>query len=366
MPRSRAAIYDGTKPRSIEVREFDVPAFGPAGELVIRTRFCGVCGSDLHRFRWSKQGPVIMGHEILGVVEKVPDGWLAADGTPIKVGDLVVPETRIPCHKCEYCRGVGSRASKLVDYSNCPYQRGFGGIPLDEMPLLTGGWSDYVEFPLGTIVHHIDSRMNPEVAVLLEPFSISMKATRVAGINPDDTVVILGPGPIGLLAVVAAHQAGARKVILAGRAGDEERLAMGRDFGAHETIDISEGDPVEKVKAVNRGRLATRVIEATGAAGAIELGIDMLGRAGVLTTVGGQRSDVRVSINPTDLIVRQIDIRGSVLGANAYEPCISLLTEGKYPFERMVTHRFALPDIEQALLTFEQRGSCIKPVIVFE
>jgi alcohol dehydrogenase len=366
MPLSRAAVYDGTKPRYIDVREFEVPELGPADELVLRTRRCGVCGSDLHRWSWSKEPPTILGHEILGVVEKVSAGWVAADGTPLNVGDLVVPETRIPCHTCEYCRGVGTRPTKQIDYSHCPNQRGLGGIRLHEMPLLSGGWSDYVELPRGAIVHKIPPEVDCEEAVLLEPFSIGMKASRVADVSRDDTVLILGPGPIGLLTTVACHAAGAKRVILAGRAGDEERLALGRELGAHATIDVGEGDPVEKLKAVNGGRLATRVIEATGAAQAIEQGLPMLGNGGVLVTVGGHHPDARITLNPSDLIGSQREIRGMQLGALSYEPCIGVMASRRYPLEKMLTHRFGLPQIQQALETFAERGSCVKPVIVFE
>jgi threonine dehydrogenase-like Zn-dependent dehydrogenase len=208
--------------------------------------------------------------------------------------------------------------------------------------------------------------MPPETAVLLEPFSIGMKAAHLAGLNDHDTCVILGPGPIGLLAVVAAHAMGTRRIILAGTAGDAERLALGRDLGAHETLDITAGDPVERIKALNGGRLATRVIEATGSSRAIELGVDLLARGGVLVTVGGQRAGDLAAIDPGALVSRQLDIRGTQLGANYYESCLTVLASGAYPVERLVTHRFSLPAIEEALLTFERRGSCIKPVIVFE
>jgi len=365
MLHCRAAVYDGRRPRHVHVRTFDLPRLGPDGELVLRTLFCGVCGSDLHRFNWSKEGPVILGHEILGVVEQAPPHWRDAAGEPFAPGDLVVPETRIPCHRCDYCRGVGSRPQKLIDYSYCPWQRGLGGIPLEEKPLLSGGWSDYVELPAGAIVHRIDPRMKPEVAVLLEPFSIGMKAAKVAGVSNDDTVVVLGPGPIGLLAVVAAQECGASRVILAGTTADEERLALGGVLGAQATIDVTAGDPIERLRAGNGGRLATRVIEATGVPAAIELGIDMLGPGGVLVTVGGFRPDARVSFNPGPLIGRQLDIRGMQLGANQYAACITALLADRYPFERLVTHRFGLPAIEEALLTFERRGPCIKPVIAF-
>jgi threonine dehydrogenase-like Zn-dependent dehydrogenase len=367
MPRSRAAILDGRQPRHLEVRTFDVPELGPEGELVLRTLLCGICGSDLHRYNWTTdRPPTILGHEILGIVERAPAHWRDAAGNPLAVGDLVVPETRIPCHRCAYCRGVGSRPQKLLDYSHCPYQRGLGGIPLDETPLLSGGWSDYVELPDGAIVHHLPPTLAPEEAVLLEPFSIGMKAARLAGINGDDTVIVLGPGPIGLLAVVACHDAGAKRIILAGATADEQRLALGRELGADATVDVTQGDPIARVQELNHGRLATRVIEATGTIPAVELGIALLDRGGVLVTVGGHKGDARASFSPGALAGRQIDIRGTQLGANYYEACIDVLAEGRYPFARMITHRFALSAVDEAMRTFEQRGACIKPVIAFD
>lgn len=365
MPTSRVGILD-SRPRTIEVRTLEVPQLGPDGELVLRTLLCGICGSDLHRFNGSTPRATILGHEILARVEQVPPDWRAADGTPLAVGDLVVPETRIPCHTCEYCRGVGSRPEKLLDYSHCPQQRGLGGIPLDDKPLLSGGWSDFIELPHGAIVHHIDARIRPETAVLLEPFSVAMKAARVASLTSDDSVVILGPGPIGLLAVVAASEAGVRHIVLAGSRGDEERLNLGRELGAHATLDVSIGDPVDAFRAGNRGRLATRTIDATGHVSGFELGIQLLARGGVMVTVGGSAIDQRASVSPSDLVARQIDIRGSQLGANQYEACISVLSAGHYPLQALVSHRFGLADLQAAMLTFEARGACIKPVIVFD
>ena len=123
-----------------------------------------------------------------------------------------------------------------------------------------------------------------------------MKAARVASLTSDDSVVILGPGPIGLLAVVAASEAGVRHIVLAGSRGDEERLNLGRELGAHATLDISAGDPVEAFRAGNRGRLATRTIDATGHVSGFELGIQLLARGGVMVTVGGSAIDQRASV----------------------------------------------------------------------
>jgi threonine dehydrogenase-like Zn-dependent dehydrogenase len=134
VPRTRVGILNST-PRSIEVRELDLPELGPHGELVIRTVLCGICGSDLHRFNGSTPRETNLGHEILGRVEQVPNGgWLAADGTRLTVGDLVVPETRIPCHRCEYCRGVGSRPQKLLDYSHSRTSVAWAASPSTRTP----------------------------------------------------------------------------------------------------------------------------------------------------------------------------------------------------------------------------------------
>jgi threonine dehydrogenase-like Zn-dependent dehydrogenase len=365
MPISRGAVLDGSKPRQIELRTFEPETFGPNGELVLRSLMCGVCGSDLHRFN-NSTGIFLLGHEILGVVEQNPEGWLDATGELLRPGDLVVPETRIPCHRCEYCRGVGSRPEKHLDYSHCPHQRGLGGIPIDEAPLLSGGWSDVVEVTHGAILHRIDPAMNPDLAVLLEPFSIGMKAAWLASPSLDDTVVVLGPGPIGLLTVVSAKERGAGRVILAGARGDEERLALGLELGADAVIDVSAGDPLEAVKRHNGGKLATRTIDTTGNVRGFELAIAMLRRGGVMVTVGGSDLEKTANVSPSDLVMRQIDIRASQLGANHYEGCIKVLASQRWPLERLVTHHYPLEKIEEALLTFEQRGPCIKPVIVFQ
>lgn len=367
MPVSRVGILDSQKPRSIEVREIEVPSLGPGGELVLRTRMCGVCGSDLHRFKTGGQGIFILGHEIVGEVISAPEGWHDATGRRLEVGDLVVPETRIPCHTCAYCRGVGSRPEKLLDYSHCPHQRGLGGIPFDETPMLSGGWSDFVELPRGAIVHRIDPKTIPiDLAVLLEPFSIGMKAVRLAGITRDDVVVVLGPGPIGLLTVVAAADAGAGTIILTGTTGDEARLAIGLELGAHRAINVHEQDALSVIRNMNGGKLATRTIDTTGTARGFEASIAMLARGGVAVTVGGSPLDEKASISPSDLVMRQIDIRASQLGANHYEACLAVLASRKFPLERLVTHRYELAAVEEALLIFEQRGGCIKPVIEFD
>jgi len=170
----------------------------------------------------------------------------------------------------------------------------------------------------------------------------------------------------GLLTVVAAREAGARRIILAGAPGDEERLALDRALGADDILDVGADDPLARLWTLNRGRLATRVIEATGNAQAVELGLDLLTPGGVITIAGGHQPESRVALKIGALVGQQFDIRGTQLGANQYEACLAVLAAGQYPFARLVTHHFALGDIHEAMRTFERRGACIKPVITFD
>jgi NADPH:quinone reductase-like Zn-dependent oxidoreductase len=119
MPRSRAAVLDGTSQPRLEVRVFEVPKLGAGGEIVLRTVMCGVCGSDFHRYSWATRGPTILGHEILGVVEHAPPGALAADGSALAVGDLVVPELAFPATNASTVEGSGHgpQSSLITHYA---------------------------------------------------------------------------------------------------------------------------------------------------------------------------------------------------------------------------------------------------------
>ena len=134
-------------------------------------------------------------------------------------------------------------------------------------------------------------------------------------------------------------------------------VSRARDF------DVSVGVQSRRYARQSR-RLATRTIDATGHASAFGSACNSRARRRPVT-VGGSAMDQRLG-ESTDLVSRQLDIRGSQLGANQYEACISVLAAGRYPLEPLVSHRFGLSALEEAMLTFEARGTCIKPVIVFE
>lgn len=365
---TRAMVLDCDRPGQLTLERFELPA-PPTGDLILQTELSGVCGSDLHLYHgWFKRGLIVPGHEFVGRVVQVGVEMLDAEGRPLKVGDLVVPESQVSCRRCRFCRGVGSRYDKVVDYNACESFFFFGSKPIGDPPSVIGGWSDYVQVPGNALLHKIEDDMAPlEAIVLLEPLSVAVKAVAKAGVVPGDTVVVQGPGIIGLSTVVAARAAGASEIILTGTTEDEARLRAGEMLGADLTVDLLKDDPVETLYNATSGQLADRVIDASGAKQAFQQGLDMTGRTGVYVNIGGFRPDDEVTFRPDRLKRDKIDIRFSHMGTNAYGPALSIIRSRRFPLEKLVTHYFPLEEAELALQALERReGEPIKVVLTFE
>lgn len=365
---TRAMVLDCDRPGRLAFERFKLPA--PAeGDLVLQTELSGVCGSDLHLFHgWFKRGLIVPGHEFVGRVVEIGGEMLDAEGRPLKVDDLVVPESQVPCRRCRFCRGLGSRYDKVVDYSACESFFFFGSKPIGDPPSVIGGWSDYVQVPGNALLHKIEDDLAPlEAIVLLEPLSVAVKAVAKAGVVPGDTVVVQGPGVIGLCTVVAARVAGASKIMLIGTEKAEARLRAGEMLGADLTVNLQRDNPFEILYNATSGSLADRVIDASGAKQAFQQGLDMTGRTGVYVNIGGFRPEDEVTLRPDRLKRDKIDIRFSHMGTNAYGPAWSIIRSRRFPLEKLVTHYFPLEEAERALQALEGReGDPIKVVLTFE
>jgi threonine dehydrogenase-like Zn-dependent dehydrogenase len=363
---TRAIVLDCDRPRQVALRRFELPA-PAAGSLIMGPELSGICGADLHLYDgWFKRGIIVPGHEIVGRVVDISGQVLDAASRPLKVGDRIVPETAIPCRRCRYCRGLGSRYDKLVDYNACESFSFFGSVPISDPQRVIGGWSDYLEVPGNAILHRVDDDEIPlEAIVLLEPLSVAVKTVAKAGVQPGDTVVVQGPGPVGLLSVAMAHAAGATRIILVGP--NQARLELGGMLGADLLINSRNEDPVQTVRKATAGELAHRVIDASGAKEAFQQGLDMTGRGGVYVNIGGFRASDEVMFKPDRLKRDKIDIRFSHMGSNAFEPALAILRSRRYPLEELVTHHFPLEEAERGLHVLEQReGNPIKVALTFE
>ena len=364
----KAAVFEGAQPRQLAIREFRVPDTAPQHGMLLRTEIAAVCGSDVHMYQrgWNRR-LVIPGHEIVGRVERVDPDFRDAAGKPLSIGDRVALESTIPCGVCRYCRGIGSRPGKVVDYGYCDDYLLWGAVELGDPVWLSGGWAQYVQVPRRALAHRLSPDLPLNEAVLLEPMAVSVHAVRTAGIGLGDVVVVEGPGPIGLLALVAAKAAGASKVYLTGARGDESRLQASLLLGADGIIDVSGGDVVAQLLRLTGGVKADRVIDATGHVAGVMLGIELAARGGIYVGLGGEPPSAEASIRPDYLLRNKIDLRFSHLGSGCYEAARGLIEARRYPLGILVSHTCDIDHAEQAVqIMAERRDGCIKSAILFD
>lgn len=253
----------------IELMDYPAPQV-KEGYALLRIEVAGICGSDLKIYADDHPyfPPVILGHEFSGVIEEVGagvQGW--------KKGDRVVSEVHgLVCGHCRFCLS----GEKHV----CPSKRALGwGID--------GGFAEYVNVP-SWLLHRMPDGVSFEEAALMEPLAIAVHGIlERARIEPEDVVVVLGCGSIGLLALQMAKAEGACQVFITGVNMDEKlRLPMAKKLGADRTINVQKDDPVDIVKANTGGIGADLVIELSGSPAAISQGLRMVRTHGRFLAIG--------------------------------------------------------------------------------
>jgi len=222
-------------------------------------------------------------------------------------------------------------------------------VPITRPPTaLWGGYAQYLYVPENAIVHRFEKRVDWREAALVEPLAVSQRAINRGNIHDHQSVVIVGPGTIGLLAVVAAKAAGSEEIILTGTR--DFRLEMGMDLGASSTVNIGEvKDPVEEVKRLAGDAGADVVIETAGTVSAQEQSLKMVKRGGTVVLVGltGGRS---LSLFPdSDLLVRELNVMTSFLSAHAYQEAIKIMESERFKLGEIVTHIHPLNEVEEAV-----------------
>jgi len=244
MQQIRVATYAGPGAQPV-IRTVPWPKI-PKKAALIKVGACGVCGTDLHILKghWPKPlpWPFTLGHEIGGVLVEVGSEFREDFmSKPLTVGSKVMIPPLMPCGNCYYCIHYPESANKCL--TPVYYGRYLG---FDKAPHLWGGWAEYVYVDLdmlpGTKIYKLPDDMSLRLGALSEPLTSCIRAfnraTRAGGFTWGDTVVIQGSGPIGILAVAAAQEMGAGRVICVG-APEAPRLALARKFGAEAADDVA-------------------------------------------------------------------------------------------------------------------------------
>jgi L-iditol 2-dehydrogenase len=328
-----AVLY---QPREIIIK--DVPEPNPqAGEVMIRVKSVGICGTDFHYWRTGSVGnftirePFILGHEVSGQVVQVGQAV-----SSLSVGDRVVVDIQVPCGRCRFCR--------MGRYNLCPVKRCMGDPPTN------GAFAEYVTWP-ADFTYAMPHGMTFDEGALIEPLSIGLYVVSRARICLGDSVVIMGAGTVGLMALYAALAAGADEVYVVDI--DDWRLDKAKEFGATATINAKD-DVASRIHDLTNGSYVDTTIEASGSTTATIQAVRVTRRGGKIALVGVYDTG-KFTYPLLDVIMKELTVMGNIDGANAFPKSLNLMASEKIDAEKLITHHLPLEDIERGFKILDEK-----------
>jgi threonine dehydrogenase-like Zn-dependent dehydrogenase len=353
------------EPGRYELREFPLPDPKP-GCVLLKMEMSGICGTDKHTFQGfvtqygerKLEFPLIQGHENVGTIAAIggKGEYTDFEGLPVKVGDRVVVGANVSCGHCYYCRHDFPYycCENTLDYGNL--------LSAKHPPHLFGGWSQYMYILPGSFLVKVPDDVPSEIAVLTEIFAVSVGLDRAKQMSAfpnesfrfDDTVVVLGVGPLGMCFLMKARMLGAGTLIAVDLS--DYRLNFAKRLGADHIINVGKTSKVERlqvIKDLTHGRGADMVIECAGVPQVVPEALEMLRVSGLLVEAGNFSDLGEIPLSPhRHLCAKNVRILG-VGGEEpaAYGPSLRQMARYRkhYPLGEFVTHRFALRDVQTAV-----------------
>ncbi|MBU5306697.1 2,3-butanediol dehydrogenase [Clostridioides mangenotii] len=318
----------------IRVEEIDEPKV-TKGNVKIKVKWCGICGSDLHEFLGGpifipvgqphplskNEAPVVLGHEFSGEVVEIGDGV-----KNFKAGDRVVVEPMVVCGECPACKeGKYNLCSTLGFHGLC----GSGG-----------GLAEYTVFP-EEYVHKLPDSMTYEQGALIEPMAVALHSIRIANFNVGDTAIVLGSGPIGLATIECLKSAGAKLVVVLQRKSIRQEYA--KRAGADVVLDPNVVDIAEEVKKLTGGVGVDFAFETTGAKIGFDTGLNSLKYNGTMVITSIWEGDV--TFNPNELVFTEKKIVGTLAYRHEFPATMALMNDGRIKADGYITKKVYLDDI---------------------
>ncbi len=295
--RCRAVVFNGDG--TYQLRQFDKPT-PPAGGAVVRVEAVGMCSSDLEQIKGHKHvpgevAPLVAGHEMVGRVEA-----LARDAQlPVAIGDRVAIDLILRS---------GLYRGKLLLYG---YTMG-----LDVEGGLWGGYGEYMCIAPGTNLMKITESVPAEHTVIFEPLANAVNWVETAGVKPGDSVVVQGPGHMGLMCVIAAKAAGSSCIIATGTSSDHLRLEAAKKAGAHHIVNVDKGDVVGQVKEITNGWGANVVMDVTSMSKvAVQQAFDLVMFGGTVL-LAGLKNMAPVEVVTDKIVLNALTVRGGPVPPN--------------------------------------------------
>ena len=332
----QAVVYRGVN--DLRVETVPVPAIGP-GELLVKIATCGVCGTDLKKIHTgSHSAPRIFGHEMAGTIVKVGQGV-----TQYALGQRVMVHHHVPCGECYYCR--------KQTFAQCLVYKKVGATAGFEPS--GGGFAEYIRVMDWIVAHggvvRIPDGVPFEQASFIEPLNTVLKGVKLLNLAADETVLVIGQGPIGLMLAALSRRTGARVLT-----SDfyPERHAIAAKFGLHEPIHAGTENVIERVKAATEGRGADAVILAVGSNALIQTAMDAV-RHGGKVMLFAQTQHGEATFDPGAVCMDEKTLLGSYSASAAILGEVTDLVFGGYrngfDLTQLISHRFPLDQAAKAI-----------------
>ena len=337
----RVAVYYNNN--DVRVKRMPVPKIGP-GELLVRVEACGICGSDVAEWDRLPKAPLVLGHEIAGVVVGVGEGV-----DRYKVGDRVTAAHHVPCNDCRYCRSGHE--------TTCETLRRTRFDP--------GGFAEFIRIPTINVengVFLIPEHVTFAEASLTEPLACVLRGQRMAGLQPGKSVLVLGSGVAGLIHVHLARFIGATPVVATDVS--QYRLEAAERFGADEAWHVDE-DIAARFRKLNDGYLADLVIVCTTAPSAFAQSLTLVERGGTVLFFAPPEPGFELAVPVNQLFYRNdITLTTSYAGSpDDYAMALELISQRRVQLGDLITHRLGLSEVQKGFQLVASAQESLKVII---
>jgi L-iditol 2-dehydrogenase len=312
--------------KKLDVVDMPTPEIA-ADEVLVRVRACGICGSDIHGYDGStgrRIPPLVMGHEAAGVIERAGD---AVD--MFKVGDRVTFDSTVSCGKCDFCRQgqINLCDNRMVLGVSCgDYRR-------------HGAFAEYVSVP-ARILYKLPDSLPFERAALIEAVSIAVHAVSRHVPKPDEAVLVVGSGMIGVLVIQVLREKGCRNIIAVDV--DDDKLALAKRVGAARTVNGKDIDVPARIRELTGGQGADVSFEVVGHGTTVMNAIRSLRKGGTVVLIGNLSPKVEIPLQ--EVVSREISVLGSCASSGEIPECIDLLARGAVDVDPLISLKASLTE----------------------
>ncbi|MHB1703427.1 MAG: alcohol dehydrogenase catalytic domain-containing protein [bacterium] len=337
----KCALYYSNK--DIRIIEKDIPKIND-DEVLLKVAASGICGSDVIEWYRKDKVPLVLGHEVTGVIAEV-----GKKVKKYKKGDRICAAHHVPCNTCKYCLSGHQTVCETLRTTNFD----------------PGGFSEYLRLPKINVengIYLLPDSVSFEEGTFTEPLACVVRGQRLAGVKPADTAIVFGSGLSGLLHISLLRATGASKIIAVDI--NEKRLEYAKKFGADYIFNANNFAP-EVIKDINEGFLSDIVILSTGADSAILQGLKSVRRGGTVLFFGAANDGAKLPLSINEIFWRsEVALLSSYAGSILdHKTALELIRSGRINVKDMITNRFPIEDIVKGFELTAQAQDSLKVII---